>query len=43
MKTTHTFSIHFWLKKKAERKDGMSPIYTRIARNGEYWNGAEMG
>ena len=35
MKTTHTFSIHFWLKRKAERKDGTSPIYVRITVNGQ--------
>ena len=35
MKTTRTFSIHFWLKRKAERKDGSSPIYARITVNGQ--------
>ncbi len=35
MKTIHTFSIHFWLKRKAERKDGNSPIYARITVNGQ--------
>ncbi|WP_209403739.1 site-specific integrase [Pseudozobellia sp. WGM2] len=35
MKTTNTFSIHFWLKRKAERKDGKSPIYVRITVNGQ--------
>jgi len=34
MKTTHTFSIHFWLKRKAERRDGKAPVYARITVNG---------
>ncbi len=34
MKTTNTFSIHFWLKRVAERRDGKSPIYVRITVNG---------
>jgi len=35
MKNANTFSIHFWLKKKAERSDGKSPIYVRITVNGQ--------
>ena len=35
MKKIHTFSIHFWLKRKAKRKDGKSPIYARITVNGQ--------
>ena len=35
MKTTNTFSIHFWLKRKAERKDGKSHVYVRITVNGQ--------
>jgi integrase len=30
MKTTHTFIIHFWLKKKSIKKNGTIPIYARI-------------
>ncbi len=35
MKTTHTFIVHFWLKKKSIRKDGTTPIYTRVTVNGK--------
>ncbi|MFC4094839.1 site-specific integrase [Euzebyella saccharophila] len=35
MKTTHTFIIHFWLKKKSIRKDGTTPIYARIRLDGK--------
>ncbi len=34
MKTTHTFIVHFWLKKKSIRKDGTTPIYARIRLDG---------
>jgi len=34
MKNTHTFIIHFWLKKKSIRKDGTTPIYVRIRLDG---------
>lgn len=34
MKTTHTFIVHFWLKKKSIRKNGFIPIYARIRLNG---------
>ena len=34
MKTTHTFIIHFWLKKKSIKKDGTIPIYARIRLDG---------
>lgn len=34
MKNTHTFIIHFWLKKKSIRKDGTIPIYLRIRLDG---------
>jgi len=34
MKTTHTFIIHFWLKKKSIRKDGTTPIYARLRLDG---------
>jgi len=34
MKTTHTFIVHFWLKKKSIRKDRSIPIYARIRLNG---------
>lgn len=30
MTTTHTFNLHFWLKKSSVRKDGTVPIYARI-------------
>ncbi|WP_394973172.1 site-specific integrase [uncultured Croceitalea sp.] len=30
MKTTHTFNVHFWLKKKSIRRDKTIPIYARI-------------
>ncbi|MGB6153251.1 MAG: Arm DNA-binding domain-containing protein [Pricia sp.] len=30
MTTTHTFNVHFWLKKSSIRKDGTIPIYARI-------------
>jgi hypothetical protein len=39
MKTTHTFIVHFWLKKKSIRKDGTTPIYKhnppKIIKEGE--------
>ena len=34
MKTTHTFIIHFWLKKNSAKKDGTSPIYSRVRLDG---------
>ncbi len=34
MKTTHTFIVHFWLKKKSIKKDGTVPIYARIRLDG---------
>lgn len=30
MTTSHTFNVHFWLKKSSIRKDGTIPIYARI-------------
>ena len=34
MKTTHTFIVHFWLKKKSVKKDGTTPIYARLRLDG---------
>ncbi len=34
MKTTHTFIVHFWLKRKSIRKDGTTPIYARVRLDG---------
>lgn len=34
MKTSKTFSIHFWLKKTAKKKNGRVPIYVRITVEG---------
>lgn len=34
MKNTHTFIVHFWLKKKSIRKNGTIPIYLRIRLDG---------
>ncbi|WP_445737704.1 hypothetical protein [Mariniflexile sp.] len=34
MKTSKTFSIHFWLK-MAKRKGDLAPIYARITVNGK--------
>lgn len=34
MKNTHTFIVHFWLKKKSTRKNGTTPIYLRIRLDG---------
>ncbi|MCK0160050.1 Arm DNA-binding domain-containing protein [Allomuricauda sp. F6463D] len=34
MKTTHTFIVHFWLKKKSVKKDGTIPIYARVRLDG---------
>ncbi len=34
MKTTHTFSVVFWLKKRSTKKDGTIPIYARITVDG---------
>ena len=34
MKTVHTFSVVFWLKKRSTRKDGTIPIYARITVDG---------
>jgi hypothetical protein len=34
MKTSHTFNVHFWLKKTSARKDGTTPIYARIRLDG---------
>lgn len=34
MKTTHTFIVHFWLKKKSVKKDGTISIYARIRLDG---------
>ena len=34
MKNSQTFSIHFWLKKTAIKKDGRVPIYARITVEG---------
>ncbi|UOY05716.1 site-specific integrase [Muricauda sp. SCSIO 64092] len=34
MKTSKTFSINFWLKKKAKKKNGTIPIYARIRVDG---------
>ena len=34
MKTVHTFSVVFWLKKRSTRKDGSIPIYARITVDG---------
>ncbi|MBO0356170.1 MULTISPECIES: site-specific integrase [Flagellimonas] len=30
MTTTHTFNVHFWLKKASIKRDGTTPIYARI-------------
>lgn len=30
MTTSHTFNIHFWLKKTSIKKDGTVPVYARI-------------
>ncbi len=34
MKTSKTFGVHFWLKKKSIRKNGAIPIYARITVDG---------
>ncbi|WP_268225144.1 site-specific integrase [Sinomicrobium oceani] len=34
MQTSTTFSIHFWLKKTAKRKNGQIPVYARITVDG---------
>lgn len=34
MKTVHTFSVVFWLKKRSTKKDGTIPIYARITVDG---------
>lgn len=34
MRTSKTFSIHFWLKKSAEKSNGQIPIYARITVDG---------
>ncbi|WP_299159129.1 site-specific integrase [uncultured Tenacibaculum sp.] len=34
MRTSKTFSIHFWLKKSAEKSNGKIPIYARITVDG---------
>jgi site-specific recombinase XerD len=34
MKTSTTFSIHFWLKKTSTKNDGRIPIYARITVDG---------
>ncbi len=34
MKTSKTFSIHFWLN-MAKEKNGIAPIYARITVNGK--------
>lgn len=34
MKTSKTFSIHFWLKRKSIRKNGAVRIYARITVDG---------
>ena len=34
MRTSKTFSIHFWLKKTAEKSNGQIPIYARITVDG---------
>jgi len=34
MKTSQTFSIHFWLKKTARKNNGNVPIYVRITVDG---------
>lgn len=34
MKTSKTFSLHFWLKKKSIKKNGAMPIYARITVDG---------
>ncbi|WP_299555265.1 site-specific integrase [Seonamhaeicola sp.] len=31
MTTTHTFNVHFWLKKTLIKSDGTAPIYARIS------------
>ncbi|MBW8244858.1 site-specific integrase [Muricauda oceani] len=36
MKTSNSFSISFWLKKTAKKKDGQIPIYVRIRFKGRY-------
>ena len=35
MKQTHTFIVHFWLKKKSIKKNGTTPIYLRIRLDGK--------
>lgn len=35
MKTSTTFSIHFWIKKRSKNKDNYVPIYARITVNGK--------
>lgn len=35
MQTSTTFSIHFWLKKTAKRKNGQIPVYARITVDGK--------
>ena len=34
MKTSKTFSIHFWLN-KAKKKNGIAPVYARVTVNGK--------
>lgn len=34
MKTSKTFSVHFWLKKTAKKSNGQVPIYARITVDG---------
>lgn len=34
MRTSKTFSIHFWLKKTGKKSDGQIPIYARITVDG---------
>ncbi|MDL5511168.1 site-specific integrase [Arenibacter sp. M-2] len=36
MKTSNSFSINFWLKKTAKKKDGQIPIYARVRFEGRY-------
>lgn len=33
MKTTHTFIVHFWLKKKSVKKDGIIAIKVMVNTN----------
>jgi integrase/recombinase XerD len=35
MKQTHTFIVHFWLKKNSIKKNGTTPIYLRIRLDGK--------